>query len=121
MRVNVNDGINAILGGGQYQLGRQEVILSLEPRVTFYARSFFRKLPARIHLSLEDLTSYGWIGAIQAVDRFDPARKVKLTSFACQRISGAILDGIRAMDPGKNRSGRPLLEVTFTTLEGGVL
>src|ERR1017187_10448287 len=44
---------------------------------------------------LEDLEGQGWIGAIQAVDRFDPTLGVKLNSFADRRIRGAIWDYLR--------------------------
>ncbi len=44
-----------------------------------------------------DLISYGLIGLLEAIDRFDLSRGVPFEAFATQRIRGAILDGLRAM------------------------
>ena len=42
--------------------------------------------------------SYGVIGLLEAIERFDPGRGVLLKTYAEHRIRGAILDGARAMD-----------------------
>src|SRR5579883_2325374 len=42
-------------------------------------------------LDYEDLVSFGTIGLMQALDRFDPTREVKFESYAILRIRGAIL------------------------------
>ncbi len=54
----------------------------------------------------EDLVSAGTIGLIEAIDRFDPDRNIKFTTFATFRIRGAILDVLREIDwaPRKVRS-----------------
>ncbi len=44
-----------------------------------------------------DLISYGLIGLLEAIDRFDKTRGVPFEAFAVQRIRGAILDGLRTM------------------------
>lgn len=46
----------------------------------------------------DDLISWGTIGLIQAVDRYDPARG-RFSTFAAVRIQGAIRDALRALDP----------------------
>ncbi|NLJ33620.1 MAG: FliA/WhiG family RNA polymerase sigma factor [Firmicutes bacterium] len=46
----------------------------------------------------EDLIGYGAVGLIQAVDRFDPSRGIKFTTYAVARIRGAMLDGMRKSD-----------------------
>jgi RNA polymerase sigma factor for flagellar operon FliA len=48
-------------------------------------------------LSSEDIISYGTIGLIQAVDRYDPSVGVKFETYAIRRIKGAILDAIRSL------------------------
>ncbi len=53
-------------------------------------------LPA--HLEADDLTGYGLMGLIQAVEKFDLARNVRFETFASQRIRGAMLDQLRALD-----------------------
>ncbi|GBC99013.1 RNA polymerase sigma-D factor [bacterium HR17] len=45
----------------------------------------------------DDLISYGLIGLLEAMDRFDQHRGVPFEAFAVQRIRGAILDGLRSM------------------------
>ncbi|MCS7263448.1 MAG: FliA/WhiG family RNA polymerase sigma factor [Armatimonadetes bacterium] len=44
-----------------------------------------------------DLISYGLIGLLEAIDRFDRSRGVPFEAFATQRIRGSILDGLRSM------------------------
>ncbi len=46
----------------------------------------------------EDLYSYGVIGLIDAVDKFDPEKKVKFKTYAVKRIMGSILDELRKQD-----------------------
>jgi RNA polymerase sigma factor for flagellar operon FliA len=48
-------------------------------------------------LSSEDIISYGTIGLIQAVDRYDPSVGVKFETYAIRRIKGAIIDAIRSL------------------------
>jgi RNA polymerase sigma factor for flagellar operon FliA len=45
------------------------------------------------------LISAGTLGLIQAIDRFEPGRGLKMNTFAEHRIRGAILDYLRALDP----------------------
>jgi RNA polymerase sigma factor FliA len=75
---------------------REELILSHMPQVKLLAQRLHRCCP---HVELEDLISAGTIGLIQAVDRFDPARNLKLKTLAEHRISGALLDYLRHIDP----------------------
>src|SRR5205823_1926128 len=53
-------------------------------------------LPA--HVDDEDLVSYGLLGLIGAIERYDPERDVKFETYAIARIRGAIIDELRAMD-----------------------
>jgi len=46
----------------------------------------------------DDLMSAGVIGLIKAIDRFDPAQKVKFETYASIRIQGEIRDLLRAND-----------------------
>jgi RNA polymerase sigma factor for flagellar operon FliA len=46
----------------------------------------------------DDLRSEACIGLIRAVERFDPSRGVKFTSYLSLRIRGAVKDGCRAVD-----------------------
>ncbi|GAC1435687.1 MAG: RNA polymerase sigma factor WhiG [Solirubrobacteraceae bacterium] len=53
-------------------------------------------LPA--HVDEADLISYGLVGLIAAIERFDVGREVRFETYAITRIKGAILDELRAMD-----------------------
>lgn len=46
----------------------------------------------------DDLVQCGWLGLMDALGKFDPARHVKFTTYAVPRIRGAMLDGVRATD-----------------------
>lgn len=75
---------------------REMLILSHLPQVEMLARRQHRKWP---QIELDDLISAGTIGLIQAVDRYDPARNLKLKTLAEHRIRGALLDYLRRLDP----------------------
>jgi len=51
------------------------------------------------HLSLEDLIGFGTIGLLQAIDKFDPRKANKLSTYATWWIRQAITRGI--MDEGR--------------------
>ena len=53
-------------------------------------------LPA--HVEEADLISYGLIGLINAIERFDVSREIKFETYAITRIKGAIIDELRALD-----------------------
>ena len=52
-------------------------------------------LPA--HVEEADLISYGLLGLINAIERFDLAREIKFETYAITRIKGAIIDELRAL------------------------
>ena len=51
------------------------------------------------HIDSGDLVSYGSLGLLDAISKFEPARGVKFETFAKHRIRGAIIDGVRVEDP----------------------
>jgi RNA polymerase sigma factor for flagellar operon FliA len=75
---------------------REDLIVAHLPQVELLARRLHRRCP---RLELDDLISAGTIGLIQAVDRFDPSRNLKLKTLADHRIRGAMLDYLRQIDP----------------------
>ena len=75
---------------------RDELILSHMPQVELLARRLHGRCP---QVELDDLISAGTVGLIQAVDRFDPTRNLKLKTLAEHRVRGALLDYLRQIDP----------------------
>ncbi len=75
---------------------RERLLLLHLPQVRLVAESLRVRL--RFAMEFEDLVSYGVIGLLKAIERFDPERGVLLKTYAEHRIRGAILDGARAMD-----------------------
>ena len=53
-------------------------------------------LPA--HVDEADLISYGLVGLIAAIERFDLSREISFETYAITRVRGAILDELRALD-----------------------
>lgn len=76
---------------------RDTLILSLAPQVKAIVTARYRFLPRMV--DRDDLTSAAWLGAIDAVDRFEPVRGLLLMTFAKWRINGAIQDFLRGLDP----------------------
>src|SRR5688572_16572343 len=50
------------------------------------------------HVTLEELVSAGALGLIEALERFDTGRGLKLSTFVIHRIRGAMLDDLRRHD-----------------------
>jgi RNA polymerase sigma factor for flagellar operon FliA len=71
---------------------RAEAIISLMPVVVGIAHKVHRQVP---DFPVDDLISEGWIGAMHAVDRYDPERGATLSTFAGTRIRGQMMDHIR--------------------------
>lgn len=50
------------------------------------------------YVERENLAQHGVFGLIDAIERFDPSRRVRFETFAIPRIRGSILDAVRAND-----------------------
>ncbi len=75
---------------------RDRLILTYAPLVKYVAGRLGSGLPA--HVDENDLNSYGLLGLIGAIERFDPDRDIKFETYAIARIKGSIIDELRAMD-----------------------
>ena len=75
---------------------RDRLILTYAPLVKYVAGRLGSGLPA--HIDEGDLVSYGLLGLIGAIERYEPDRDVKFETYAIARIRGAIIDELRAMD-----------------------
>ena len=82
---------------------RDEQIRDLLPIVKKLARRLKRLVPT---FDLDDLVGDGSVGLIRAVDSFDPHRGPELCDYARRLVVGAMLNGIRRMDPVSERSRR---------------
>ena len=61
-------------------------------------------------IELDELVSYGTLGLMQALQRFDPSRGAKWSTYAQHRIRGAIWDGVRQLCPVPAKQYRGQLE-----------
>jgi RNA polymerase sigma factor for flagellar operon FliA len=77
-------------------LTKAELIEKYRYKVRIIAISMARNLPSSIEV--DDLISVGYMGLMDAGDRFDPKRGVKFETYAALRIRGSIMDELRNMD-----------------------
>jgi RNA polymerase sigma factor for flagellar operon FliA len=100
---------------------RDRLILTYAPLVKYVAGRLGSGLPS--HVDESDLVSYGLLGLIDAIERYDPDRDVKFETYAIQRIRGAIIDELRSMDwvPRSVRSRARDIEKAIAQLEGQLL
>ncbi len=96
---------------------RDRLILTYAPLVKYVAGRLASGLPA--HVDDDDLVSYGLLGLIGAIERYDPDRDVKFETYAITRIKGSIIDELRALDwvPRSVRSRARDIERTISDLE----
>ncbi|MCP4248908.1 MAG: sigma-70 family RNA polymerase sigma factor [bacterium] len=76
---------------------RNEIVVRYSHLVQTHAARLSRKLPAQI--SYDEICSAAFDGLIEAVEAYDPAKKAKFETFCQQRISGAVMDWLRSLDP----------------------
>ncbi len=75
---------------------RERLVLAYAPLVKYVAGRMSTGLPA--HVEEADLISYGLIGLISSIERFEPAREIRFETFAITRIKGSIIDELRSLD-----------------------
>jgi RNA polymerase sigma factor for flagellar operon FliA len=86
--------------------------------VKYVAGRMSTGLPA--HVEDSDLISYGLLGLISAIERFDLSREIKFETFAINRIKGSIIDELRSLDwvPRSVRAKAREIERANAKLEG---
>ncbi|MFL6017256.1 MAG: RNA polymerase sigma factor WhiG [Gaiellaceae bacterium] len=96
---------------------RDRLILNYAPIVKYVAGRLGSGLPA--HVDEGDLVSYGLLGLISAIERYEPDRDVKFETYAIARIKGSILDELRSLDwvPRSVRSRARQIERAMAELE----
>jgi len=86
---------------------REETIRRLFPLVKKIARRVSRMVKGA---DVDDLIGEGSIGLIRAVDSFDSQRGPTLEQYAGHIVAGAMLNGIRRLDPVSERVRRDIRE-----------
>ena len=76
---------------------RNRIVVHYTPLVQTHAARLARKLPSQV--SYDEICSAAFDGLIEAVEAYDPERKAKFETFCQQRISGAVMDWLRSLDP----------------------
>jgi len=99
---------------------RDRLIVTYAPLVKYVAGRLGSGLPA--HVEEADLVSYGLLGLIGAIERYEPDRDIKFETYAMSRIRGAILDELRSLDwvPRSVRSRAREIERAITALEASL-
>jgi RNA polymerase sigma factor FliA len=96
---------------------RERLVLAYAPLVKYVAGRMSSGLPS--HVEEADLISYGLLGLISAIERFEPEREIKFETFAITRIKGSIIDELRSLDwvPRSVRTKAREIERTNAKLE----
>jgi RNA polymerase sigma factor for flagellar operon FliA len=96
---------------------RERLVVAYSPLVKYVAGRMASGLPA--HVEEADLISYGLVGLISAIERFEPEREIKFETYAITRIKGAIIDELRSLDwvPRSVRSRAREIERANSKLE----
>lgn len=96
---------------------REKLIVKYAPFVKYVAGKIFVNLPSNIEF--DDLVSYGILGLIDAIEKFDIDRNIKFKTYAKTRIRGAIFDELRVLDwtPRSIRQKARKLEKAYAKLE----
>src|SRR3989337_2139031 len=76
---------------------RNELVVYYSSLVHTQAARLSRKLPAQV--SYDEICSAAFDGLLEAVEAYDPEKKAKFETFCQQRISGAVMDWLRSLDP----------------------
>ena len=75
---------------------KSQLVSDYAPLVSFIARRIAARLPASVDIN--DLISTGFIGLLEAIDKYDPSMDNKFKTYGEWRIRGAILDELRNLD-----------------------
>ena len=97
---------------------KDALIMKYASFVKYVAGRIAVNLPSNVEF--DDLCSYGILGLIDAIDKYNPDRNVKFKTYAKTRIRGAIFDELRVLDwtPRSIRQKARKLEKAYAKLEG---
>ncbi|MCR5699336.1 MAG: RNA polymerase sigma factor WhiG [Treponemataceae bacterium] len=96
---------------------RDKFIRQYMPLVKHVAGKLNVGMPGSV--DYDDLVGYGQFGLLDAINKYDPEKNVKFTTYAVTRIRGAILDELRSLDwvPRSVRQKAREIEDTIAGLE----
>lgn len=96
---------------------KELLILEYLPLVKYVAGRLAIGLPPSVEM--DDLIGSGTLGLLAAIERYDPSRDNKFSTYAIARIRGAMLDELRSMDwiPRSVRKKARQVEDAYTRLE----
>lgn len=96
---------------------REYFIVKYAPLTKYVASKISAGMPSNIEF--DDLVGYGVFGLLDAIDKYDPEKKVQFNTYAVNRIRGAIFDELRALDwvPRSVRQKSRHIEETIASLE----
>ncbi len=96
---------------------KKEIILEYVNLVKIISGRLYNYYGANIEY--DDLVSYGIIGLIDAIEKYDYTKNIKFQTYASVRIRGAIIDEIRNLDwiPRSIRQKSKLIKDTYSKLE----
>src|SRR5262245_57756425 len=87
-------------------------------------RRVVQRLAARKppHIEIDDLVSWGIVGLLDAISKYDPKKEASFSTYAQFRIRGAVLDHLRSLDwvPRSVRQKASLIEKVAHGLEGSL-
>ncbi len=96
---------------------RDAFIRQYMPLVKYVAGKVAVNMPSSVEF--DDLVGFGQFGLLDAINKFDPDKKVKFKTYAVTRIRGAIFDELRQLDwvPRSVRQKSREIEDTIVELE----
>lgn len=96
---------------------RERLIIKYAPLVKYIAGRIAINTPPQVEF--DDLVSFGILGLIDAIEKYDPKTGANFKTYATVRIKGAIIDEIRLLDwiPRSLRHKAKQLEEAYATLE----
>ncbi len=99
---------------------RERLVVAYSPLVKYVAGRTGANLPS--HVEDSDLISYGMVGLLEAMERYDASREVRFETFAMPRIRGSIIDQLRSLDwvPRSVRSRAREIETANSKLENSL-
>lgn len=77
--------------------GKEQIVVKYIPLVKYIASRV--SLGKNKYMEYEDLVSYGMIGLMDAISKYDKTKGMKFSSYASIRIKGAIIDELRKCRP----------------------